>query len=134
MHNMFQRVERVLESKKTAGKLESCLHILIANPKKPWNTYSCCSDGDLSESRRSEKRVVKAIVVLIRNTTWRCGKLERAIVRHLYSKHTVLGKPQMPISDMLLTLKLTGKKKNEFLDAVKRLERRNIIKILRFVN
>lgn len=83
---------------------------------------------------KGERRLVKTIVVLIRNTTWRCGKLERVIVKHLYSKHTLLGKTEMPINDILQSLKLTGKKKNEFLDAVKRLERRNIIKILKFVN
>jgi predicted nucleic-acid-binding protein len=83
---------------------------------------------------KGERRLVKTIVVLIRNTTWRCGKLERVIVKHLYNKHTLLGKTEMPINDILQSLKLTGKKKNEFLDAVKRLERRNIIKILKFVN
>ncbi len=40
----------------------------------------------------------------------------------------------MPINDMLKNFKLTGKKKNEFLDAIRRLERRNIVRILRIVN
>jgi hypothetical protein len=81
-----------------------------------------------------EKRVVKAIVVLIRNTTWRCGKLERLIVKHLYSRHAMLGTREMSINDILQSLKLTGRKENELLDAVKRLERRNIIKILKLAN
>jgi len=38
--------------------------------------------------------------------------------------------PAIPIKDMLQNFKITGKKKNEFLDALKRLERRNIIRIL----
>jgi hypothetical protein len=80
------------------------------------------------------QRLVKAIVILIRNTTWRCGKLERLIVKHLYKRDAGFGKPEMPIKDMLETLNLTGKKKNEFLDALKRLERRNIIRISRIVN
>jgi hypothetical protein len=80
------------------------------------------------------QRLVKAIAVLIRNTTWRCGKLERLIVKHLHKKNAGFGKPEMPIKDMLQTFNLTGKKKNEFLDAMKRLERRNIIRILRIVN
>jgi hypothetical protein len=88
----------------------------------------------LAGSKKSEKKLVKAIVVLIRNTTWRCGRLERLIVKHLYNKNVVFGKPEMPVNDILLNLKLTGKKKNEFLDAIKRLERRNIIRILRLVN
>ncbi|HVP93268.1 MAG TPA: hypothetical protein VMS94_05960 [Acidobacteriota bacterium] len=80
------------------------------------------------------QRLAKAIAVLIRNTTWRCGKLERLIVEHLHKKNAGFGKPEMPIKDMLQTFHLTGKKKNEFLDAVKRLERRNIIRISRIVN
>ena len=85
--------------------------------------------------RSSEtKKLVKAIVVLIRNTTWRCGKLERLIVKHLYKRNAGFGKPEMPITDMLQNFKLTGKKKNEFLDAIKRLERRNIVRILGIVN
>jgi hypothetical protein len=46
----------------------------------------------------------------------------------------MLGTREMPIKDILQSLKLTGRKKNELLDAVKRLERRNIIKILKLVN
>ena len=88
-----------------------------------------------TRKRNSEtKRLVRAIVILIRNTTWRCGKLERLIVKHLYKKNAGFGKPEMPVNDMLQNFKLTGKKKNEFLDAIKRLERRNIVRILRIVN
>jgi len=89
----------------------------------------------LTKKRNGEtKGLVRAIVVLIRNTTWRCGKLERLIVKHLYKKNAGFGKPEMPVNDMLQNFKLTGKKKNEFLDAIKRLERRNIVRILRIVN
>jgi len=81
------------------------------------------------KKKRETKRIVKAIVVLIRNTTWRCGKLERLIVKHLHKNTAHFGKPEMPIKDMLQNFKLSGKKKNEFLDALRRLERRNIIRI-----
>jgi hypothetical protein len=86
--------------------------------------------------KRSGKNtgLAKAIVVLIRNTTWRCGSLERLIVRNLHRNIGGFGKPEMPIKDMLQNFKLTGKKKNEFLDAIRRLERRNIVRILRIVN
>jgi len=80
------------------------------------------------------QKLVKAIVILIRNTTWRCGKLERLIVRHLYKRNAGFGKPEMTINDMLQNFKLTGKKKSELLDAIRRLERRNIVKILGLVN
>jgi len=82
-------------------------------------------------SRKATKqRFVKTIVVLIRNTTWRCGKLERLIVKHLHKKSANFGNPQMSIDEMLVSFKLSGKKRNEFLDAIRRLERRNIVRIL----
>jgi len=77
------------------------------------------------------QRLVKAIVVLIRNTTWRCGRLERLIVGYLNRRTGWFGKPQMTVDGMIRNFKLTGKKRNEFLDAIKRLERRNIVKILK---
>ena len=76
------------------------------------------------------QRLVRAIVVLIRNTTWRCGKLERVIVNNLYRKNLNLGGPGMPVAEMIQTFKLTGKKRNELLDAIRRLERRNIVRVL----
>jgi len=84
----------------------------------------------LPERKNREKKLVKAIVVLIRNTTWRCGRLEKLIVRHLYKRNVSFGRPEMPVKDMLQNFSLTGKKKNEFLDAIRRLERRNIVRIL----
>jgi hypothetical protein len=84
--------------------------------------------------KKSEKRLVKAIVVLIRNTTWRCGRLERSIVRFMHNRHAMLGKMEMPVNDILQNFNVTGKKRNEVLDAIRRLERRNIVRILKFVN
>lgn len=46
----------------------------------------------------------------------------------------MFGRPEMSINDMLRNFKLTGKKKNEFLDAIRRLERRNIIRVLNLVS
>jgi hypothetical protein len=84
----------------------------------------------LNPKRKGRKgKFVEAIVILIRNTTWRCGKLERSIVRHLLLRNIGFGRPEMSIKDMLKAFNLTGKKKNEFLDAIKRLERRNIVRI-----
>jgi len=76
------------------------------------------------------QRLIRAIVVLVRNTTWKCGKLERSIVGYLNRRTKGFGKPQMTVNDMIHNFEVTGKKKNEFLDALRRLERRNIIRIL----
>jgi hypothetical protein len=60
--------------------------------------------------------------------------LEIFIVEHLHKINENFGKPEMSINDMMLNLRLTGKKKNEFLDAVKRLEKRNIVRVLNIVS
>jgi len=69
-------------------------------------------------------------VILVRNTTWRCGRLERVIVKKLCRRNSDLGNPGMPVKEMIQSLTLNGKKRNELLDAIKRLERRNIVRIL----
>jgi len=84
----------------------------------------------LNRRKATEQKFVRTIVVLIRNTTWRCGKLERSIVKHLHKRHENLGKSEMSVRDMMHHLNLGGEKKNEFLDALRRLEKRNIVRML----
>ena len=93
---------------------------------------SLCSWGDLGDLQRrtKEQTLVKTIVVLIRNTTWRCGKLEKSIVRHLYKRHESFSSKDMSVGDIMQNLNLAGEKKSEFLDALKRLEKRNIVKLM----
>ena len=86
--------------------------------------------GDLLERHATEQTLVKQLVVLIRNTTWRCGKLEKSIVKHLHKKHENFGKQGVPVKDMMQKLDFNGEKKNEFLDALRRLEKRNIVRLL----
>lgn len=83
-----------------------------------------------SRGRKSnEQTLVRTIVVLIRNTTWRCGKLEKSIIRHLYKRHENFGKAEISVKEIMLNLNITGEKKDECLDALRRLEKRNIVKI-----
>ena len=84
----------------------------------------------MPEGHKREKTLVKTLVVLIRNTNWRCGKLEKSIVKHLHKKHENLGKKGVYVNDIMQNLNFTGEKKNEFLDALKRLEKRNIVRLL----
>ena len=86
--------------------------------------------GDSKRRKLKEQTLVRTIVVLIRNTTWRCGKVEKSIVRHLYKRHRNFGKPGVPMGDIMQNLNFTGAKKDECIDAIKRLEKRNIVKIL----
>ena len=83
----------------------------------------------MAKRQTSEQALVRTIVVLIRNTTWRCGKLERSIVKHLHKRHENFGKSEISVKDMMCSLNLTGEKRNEFLDALRRLEKRHIVKL-----
>jgi hypothetical protein len=96
------------------------------------NKRSICylgASGDLSKRQTGEQTFVRTIVVLIRNTTWRCGKLERCIVKHLHKRHENFGKSETTVRDMMHKLNLAGEKRNEFLDALRRLEKRNIVRL-----
>jgi len=84
---------------------------------------------DLRGRKSKEQTLVHTIVVLIRNTTWRCGKLEKSIVQHLYKRHENFGKAEVSVKDIMTNLNITGEKKDECLDALRRLEKRNIVKI-----
>jgi hypothetical protein len=86
--------------------------------------------GDSKRRKAKEQTLVRTIVVLIRNTTWRCGKVEKSIVRHLYKRHINFGKPGVSIRDIMQNLNFVGEKKDECIDALKRLEKRNIVKIM----
>ena len=86
--------------------------------------------GDLRGRKSNEQPLVRTIVVLIRNTTWRCGKLEKSIVKHLHKRHENFGKTETPIKDIMQHLNITGEKKDECMDALRRLEKRHIVKLM----
>ncbi len=109
---------------KVVLRLNTSKALKIMDPFQWWGQYE-----DLSKRQTSEQTLVRTIVVLIRNTTWRCGKLERSIVKHLHKRHENFGKSEMSVKDMMHTLNLSGEKRNEFLDALRRLEKRNIVKL-----
>ena len=80
-------------------------------------------------SKEEAQRMLKAIAVLLRNTTWKCGRVERLVIGYLRNRLLKYGIPRTSIKDMLQHFKLKGKQKSEFFDALKRLEKRRIIKI-----
>jgi transcription initiation factor TFIIIB Brf1 subunit/transcription initiation factor TFIIB len=86
--------------------------------------------GDSKRRKLKEQTLVRTIVVLIRNTTWRCGKVEKSIVQHLYKRHRLFGKPGESVRDLIQNLNFAGEKKDECIDALKRLEKRNIVKMM----
>jgi hypothetical protein len=83
-------------------------------------------------SKEEAQRMIKAIAVLLRNTTWKCGSVERLVVNYLRDQVRKFGRAQTPVKEMLQHFKFKGKQKSEFFDAMKRLEKRRIIKIVGF--
>jgi hypothetical protein len=86
--------------------------------------------GEARGRKPNDQTIVKTFVVLIRNTTWRCGKQEKAIVTHLHKRNEDLGKDNLSIKDIMYNLKINNEKKDECIDALKRLEKRNIVKLI----
>lgn len=80
-------------------------------------------------SRNETQRILRSVVVLMRNTTWKCGKIERLIIEHLQSHLRRYGTTHLPVKDMVQRFNLDKKQKSEFFDALKRLERRHIVEI-----
>ena len=73
--------------------------------------------------------MLMSIATLLRNTTCKCGKIERRVVKYLQRRNQRCGSAQTPVKDMMQHFELDGKQKSEFLEAIRRLEKRNIIKI-----
>lgn len=78
---------------------------------------------------KEAQRLLRAFAVLMRNTTWKCGRVERQVVNYLRPQLTRFGYGKLPVRDILSHFRLSGKKKSEFLDAIRRLEKRHIIKL-----
>jgi len=83
----------------------------------------------LSSSKGKTRRMLRAIAVLVRNTTWKCGRVERLVMDYLTRQFRTCGRARIPIREMLHHFNLTGKRKSEFLDAIERLEKRRIIRV-----
>lgn len=64
---------------------------------------------------------LNSVVVLLRSTTWKCGRLEKRIVKQLHQLR------QTKLKD--LYRRLEHEDKDEVWDAIKRLQARKIIKI-----
>jgi hypothetical protein len=71
-----------------------------------------------------------AFVILLRNTTWKCGKVERLIVNYLRRQLQRYGCTQSSIKDIVEHFESKGKKEQQFFEAAERLEIRGIIKIV----
>jgi len=91
--------------------------------KCSWESFMANKNG------KPSRKLVASAAVLLKNTTWKCGRVERLIVDYLRKRAQRFGKFQTPVRDMLNYFRVKGKKRNAFLDAIRRLEKRRIIKI-----
>ncbi|MGD9131636.1 MAG: hypothetical protein PVH73_08720 [Candidatus Bathyarchaeota archaeon] len=81
-------------------------------------------------TKRGSQRRLKAFVVLLRDTTWKCGVVERLVVNYLRRQFQHCGCTQTSVKDMLEHFRLNGKEQHRFFEAMERLEKRRIIKIV----
>ncbi|MCW4021691.1 MAG: hypothetical protein ACOWW1_00915 [archaeon] len=80
------------------------------------------------------QNVFETGVVLLRNTTWKCGKVERLIIDYLRSHIHHRKKSNPSMKEILEHFNSKGKKDIQVLDAVDRLENRGIIKLVSKTN
>lgn len=67
------------------------------------------------------RNMFKTIAILIRNTTWKCGRIERLVIKYLQTRVRKNGKSWSNIKDMIQHFNFKGKQKSEFFDALRRL-------------
>jgi hypothetical protein len=81
-------------------------------------------------TKSESQRRLKAFAVLLRDTTWKCGVVERLVVNYLRWQFQRYGCTRSSVKDMLEHFRLNGKQHHRFLEAMERLEKRGIIKIV----
>ena len=74
-------------------------------------------------------RALGSAAFLVRNTAWKCGRVEKMIIHHLLHTAKRSGKVACKVTDMVRHFSLEGKARIEFLDALKRLEGRYIVRL-----
>ena len=76
------------------------------------------------------QRLPRAFIVLLRDTTWKCGNVERLVVN--YMRRQVRNHRGTPFSvkDILEDFEVKKHQQRRFFDAIERLEKRGIIKII----
>jgi hypothetical protein len=74
--------------------------------------------------------MIQAFIVLLRNTTWKCGSVERRVVEYLRKHKHYCGYSPSPVTDMLEHFEAEETQHQRFFEAMERLERRGIIKVM----
>jgi len=72
----------------------------------------------------------RATAILLRNSTWKCGRVERLVVNYLRRQLQEPGCAQSSIKDMLEHFNVNEKQHHSFFEAMERLEKRGILKLV----
>ena len=78
----------------------------------------------------ASQRLHRSFVVLLRDTTWKCGTVERLIVNYLRRQIKHCRHTHFSVKEMLENFKVKKRQQRRFFDAIERLEKRGIIKIV----
>ena len=76
------------------------------------------------------KQMIKSVVVLLRNTTWKCGNVERLVVEYLRGRKQNGDFSRSSIKHMFEHFEVDETQHQRFFDAIERLEKRGIIKVI----
>jgi hypothetical protein len=80
--------------------------------------------------KTASQRLTRAFVVLLRDTTWKCGTVERLVVNYLRRQVRHCKRKHFAVEDILENFEVKKHQQRRFFDAIERLEKRGIIKIV----
>lgn len=80
--------------------------------------------------KTTSQKLHRAFVVLLRDTTWKCGTVERLVVNYLRRQIRYCRGTHYSVKDILENFEVKKHQQRRFFDAIERLEKRGIIKIV----
>ena len=84
--------------------------------------------GLIRISKFETQRMLETTIVLLRNTTWKCGKVERLVVNYLRKQLKRRGCTK--VKDIVEHFKSKEIRQYQFFESIERLEKRSIIKLV----
>jgi len=76
-------------------------------------------------TKEKARKLYDATVRLVRYTTWKCGRVERAIINFLWNRRIRFGSRSARVREVIQAVP----SRHEALDALRRLQNRRIIRI-----
>jgi hypothetical protein len=74
-----------------------------------------------------KQTMLETTIVLLRNTTWKCGRVERLVVNYLRKQ---LKRGECQVKDVLEYFRYKKIQNYQFFESIERLEKRHIIKLV----